>query len=94
MERPNYDVRALPTAPAPSGVSNGDSQRFRGKCPICMESWKIPTVLPVSGLISFLLRSYQIIRIFFVLCVFPNPPGTSSVSLASCATSEKKKNAQ
>lgn len=30
---------------------NTKSESFKGKCPICLESWKIPSVLPVSGFI-------------------------------------------
>lgn len=38
---------ALPTPPAPPRDER--AARWKNKCPICLQSWKIPTVLPVSG---------------------------------------------
>ncbi|KAF9815721.1 hypothetical protein SFRURICE_009238 [Spodoptera frugiperda] len=38
---------ALPTPPPPPRDER--AARWKNKCPICLQSWKIPTVLPVSG---------------------------------------------
>ncbi|KAH9640834.1 hypothetical protein HF086_014420 [Spodoptera exigua] len=38
---------ALPTPPPPQRDER--AVRWKNKCPICLQSWKIPTVLPVSG---------------------------------------------
>ncbi|KAJ0173377.1 hypothetical protein K1T71_011553 [Dendrolimus kikuchii] len=39
----------LPTPPPPQRDER--AVRWRNKCPLCLQSWKIPTVLPVSGYI-------------------------------------------
>lgn len=48
-ERPNYNPAALPVVPPPTIGENGE--KFKGKCPICTQNWRIPTVLPVSGFV-------------------------------------------
>ncbi|KAK5638789.1 hypothetical protein RI129_013084 [Pyrocoelia pectoralis] len=46
-ERANYSFTSLPIVPPPPvHTKAGD---FKGRCPICLQSYKIPTVLPVSG---------------------------------------------
>ncbi|XP_063896529.1 peroxisome assembly protein 12 [Helicoverpa armigera] len=41
--------QVLPVPPPPKRDER--SARFRNKCPVCLQTWKIPTVLPVSGYI-------------------------------------------
>ncbi|RZC34786.1 peroxisome assembly protein 12 [Asbolus verrucosus] len=43
----SYSITALPGVKAPSG--DGKARNYLNKCPICLQHWKIPTVLPVSG---------------------------------------------
>ncbi|XP_044260896.1 peroxisome assembly protein 12 [Tribolium madens] len=43
----NYNVTALPTVKPP--MLDGKARNYQNKCPICLQFWKIPTVLPVSG---------------------------------------------
>ncbi|XP_041971574.1 peroxisome assembly protein 12 [Aricia agestis] len=40
-------LQALPAPPAPQKPER--ATRFTNLCPVCMQSWKVPTVLPVSG---------------------------------------------
>ncbi|CAH1640899.1 unnamed protein product [Spodoptera littoralis] len=47
-----WDTRAAPTTslPTPPPPQRDErAVRWKNKCPICLQSWKIPTVLPVSG---------------------------------------------
>jgi peroxin-12 len=46
-QQSNYSMTALPTVPPP--VPDGKARNYQNKCPICLQHWKIPTVLPVSG---------------------------------------------
>lgn len=46
-EQANYNVTALPTTPVPH--VDPQSEKYKDKCPLCLQMWKIPTVLPVSG---------------------------------------------
>ncbi|CAB3222273.1 unnamed protein product [Arctia plantaginis] len=49
-----WDTRAVHTAalPTPEPPQRDErAVRWRNKCPLCLQSWKIPTVLPVSGYI-------------------------------------------
>ncbi|KAK4878832.1 hypothetical protein RN001_011338 [Aquatica leii] len=46
-EQSNYNFSALPNVPPPPlDRKSGD---YKGRCPLCLQNWKIPTVLPVSG---------------------------------------------
>ncbi|KAF2904853.1 hypothetical protein ILUMI_01324 [Ignelater luminosus] len=47
QERPNYNFSALPVVPPPP--PDNKAENYKGRCPICLQNWKIPTVLPVSG---------------------------------------------
>ncbi|CAG9767695.1 unnamed protein product [Ceutorhynchus assimilis] len=47
--RPNYNITDLPKVDAPSCDIKANT--YRGKCPICLQIWLIPTVLPISGYI-------------------------------------------
>lgn len=46
-EKPNYSLTALPTVPPPQPDPNAST--YKGKCPICLQPWKIPTVVAISG---------------------------------------------
>lgn len=46
-ERTNYSFDGLPNAPPPPKDNN--FVKYNGKCPLCLQNWKIPTVLMVSG---------------------------------------------
>ncbi|XP_022907229.2 peroxisome assembly protein 12 [Onthophagus taurus] len=46
-EKSDFNVTALPTVPPPNIDSK--AKALKGKCPICLQPWKIPTVLPASG---------------------------------------------
>lgn len=46
-EMANYSFTSLPAVPPPTRDSKAGD--FKGRCPICLQSYKIPTVLPVSG---------------------------------------------
>lgn len=45
----NYNMTDLPIVPSPP--RDNKSKKYQGKCPICLKSWAIPTVLQVSGYI-------------------------------------------
>ncbi|KAF5291596.1 hypothetical protein FQA39_LY14318 [Lamprigera yunnana] len=46
-ERSNYSFSSLPFVPPPS--LDNKASNYKGLCPLCLQRWKIPTVLPVSG---------------------------------------------
>ncbi|KAI4454596.1 peroxisome assembly protein 12 peroxin-12 [Holotrichia oblita] len=46
-EKSSYSITALPTVPPPRLDPNAEN--YRGKCPICLQPWRIATVVPVSG---------------------------------------------
>ncbi|XP_052748628.1 peroxisome assembly protein 12-like [Galleria mellonella] len=49
-----WDARAASHAalqPPPAPQPDERAVRWKNKCPICLQTWKIPTVLPVSGYI-------------------------------------------
>ncbi|KAF5304228.1 hypothetical protein FQR65_LT08035 [Abscondita terminalis] len=46
-EQSNYSFGALPTVPPPP--LDNKAIDYKGRCPLCLQNWKIPTVLPVSG---------------------------------------------
>ncbi|XP_072394885.1 peroxisome assembly protein 12 [Diabrotica undecimpunctata] len=48
-QKSNFNVTDLPSVPAPS--LDNKAKQYEGKCPICLKSWMIPTVLQVSGYI-------------------------------------------
>ncbi|XP_028161049.1 peroxisome assembly protein 12 [Ostrinia furnacalis] len=43
----HHHSEALPAPPPP--LKEERHERLKNKCPICLRTWKIPTVLPVSG---------------------------------------------
>ncbi|CAK1552415.1 unnamed protein product [Leptosia nina] len=47
--RPGLAVDSLPMPPPPTIDEKGT--RYANKCPVCLQPWKVPTVLPVSGYI-------------------------------------------
>lgn len=46
-EKSSYSITALPIVPAPQPDPNAEN--YKGKCPICLQPWRIATVVPVSG---------------------------------------------
>ncbi|CAH0548690.1 unnamed protein product [Brassicogethes aeneus] len=48
-EKSNYKMTDLPVVPPPP--PDCKSKQYKGKCPLCLKQWLIPTVLPVSGYI-------------------------------------------
>ncbi|XP_023029936.1 peroxisomal biogenesis factor 12 isoform X2 [Leptinotarsa decemlineata] len=48
-QKSNYNVTDLPNAIAP--MIDNKAKSYQGKCPLCLKSWIIPTVLQVSGYI-------------------------------------------
>ncbi|XP_063922295.1 peroxisome assembly protein 12 [Zophobas morio] len=46
-QQSNFSMTALPTVKAP--MLDGKARNYQNKCPVCLQFWKIPTVLPVSG---------------------------------------------
>ncbi|GJQ85375.1 hypothetical protein Trydic_g10149 [Trypoxylus dichotomus] len=46
-EKSNYSITALPTVPPPQPDPN--AANYKEKCPICLQAWKLPTVVPISG---------------------------------------------
>ncbi|XP_017771368.1 PREDICTED: peroxisome assembly protein 12 [Nicrophorus vespilloides] len=46
-EKANFSITALPSIPPPELDSK--AKNYKEKCPICLQTWKVPTVLPVSG---------------------------------------------
>ncbi|CAH4030668.1 unnamed protein product [Pieris brassicae] len=47
--RPGLTMDSLPSPPPPTREEK--AVRYTNKCPVCLQSWKVPTVLPVSGYI-------------------------------------------
>ncbi|XP_056648083.1 peroxisome assembly protein 12 isoform X2 [Diorhabda sublineata] len=48
-QKSNYNMTDLPNVPAP--MLDNKAKKYEGKCPLCLKSWTIPTVLQVSGYI-------------------------------------------
>ncbi|KAF7282103.1 peroxisomal biogenesis factor 12 [Rhynchophorus ferrugineus] len=46
---PNLSLTELPKVETPP--LDNKAKTYQGKCPICLQAWSIPTVLPVSGYI-------------------------------------------
>ncbi|CAH2052529.1 unnamed protein product, partial [Iphiclides podalirius] len=49
-----WEARASPltTLPVPTPPQKNDLEtRWKNKCPVCLQPWKVPTVLPVSGFV-------------------------------------------
>lgn len=46
---PNFNMKALPKVSPPPLCNQANN--FKGKCPICHQNWKLPTVVPISGYI-------------------------------------------
>jgi len=48
-QKPHFSITDLPKVEAPP--SDNKAKTYQGRCPICLQKWLIPTVLPVSGYI-------------------------------------------
>ncbi|KAL1502651.1 hypothetical protein ABEB36_007765 [Hypothenemus hampei] len=46
-QKPNFAITDLPRVEPPS--NHAQAEAFVEKCPICLQKWNIPTVLPISG---------------------------------------------
>ncbi|XP_026744772.1 peroxisome assembly protein 12-like, partial [Trichoplusia ni] len=66
--------QALPTPPPPK--REDQALRWKNKCPLCLQSWKIPTVLPVSG------------YIFCYICISRHVRAHSSCPVTRCPAAE------
>ncbi|CAH0595014.1 unnamed protein product [Chrysodeixis includens] len=66
--------QALPTPPPPK--RDEQTLRWKNKCPLCLQSWKIPTVLPVSG------------YIFCYICISRHVRAHSSCPVTRCPAAE------
>ncbi|ERL85755.1 peroxisome assembly protein 12 [Dendroctonus ponderosae] len=48
-QKPNCSITDLPKIEAPT--PDNRARAYGGKCPLCLQTWRIPTALPVSGYI-------------------------------------------
>ncbi|KAJ8712638.1 hypothetical protein PYW08_007942 [Mythimna loreyi] len=74
-----WDARAAPahTLPAPPPPARDErALRWKNKCPLCLQSWKIPTVLPVSG------------YIFCYICISRHVRAHSACPVTRCPAAE------
>ncbi|XP_030032410.2 peroxisome assembly protein 12 [Manduca sexta] len=67
-------THALPTPPPPERDER--ALRWKNKCPLCLQTWKIPTVLPVSG------------YIFCYICISRHVRANSSCPVTRCPAAE------
>ncbi|KAM3957875.1 peroxisomal biogenesis factor 12 [Aphomia sociella] len=65
---------ALPAPPPPARDER--AVRWKNKCPICLQTWKIPTVLPVSG------------YIFCYVCISRHVRSSRSCPVSRCPAAE------
>lgn len=59
-ERMNFSMTSLPVVRAPP--EDVKSKNYKGKCPICLLRWKMPTVVPISGYVFCMSCIYNHLR--------------------------------
>lgn len=43
------DIANLPIPDAPAETFHVNSSKYAGKCPLCLQRWRMPTVISISG---------------------------------------------